>query len=289
VNMSRADSVNLAAPGALIRRLAGDTAKILGVLVALRRAMHFWQPGVFGADSHAYWLVWRRAMYTTGPMTHDAYLYSPAFAQAMRPFTLLQWPVFAVLWSILLGLVLAWLLAPLRWWALPLWLAGIPEIISGNIFILLAVVAVLGLRHRWIWAFAALTKITVCLGPVWFAMRREWRQLGISLGVTSGVALLSWMFAPHLWVQWIPFLVSQATESGHQLGEAFWPPLIYRLPVGLILVAWGAKADRRWVLPVGMVLASPVLWLGTFTMLAALPRLQNRPTVRQTSNMVPAT
>jgi len=249
-------------PVVLVLRLARDTGRLLGVMYALACAIVIsWQPGGFGWDSHAYWLAWRRAMYTTGPMTRDAYLYSPAFAQAMRPLTLLQWPVFAVLWSILLGLVLAWLLAPLRWWALPLWLAGIPEIISGNIFILLAVVAVLGLRHRWIWAFAALTKITVCLGPVWFAVRREWRQLGISLGVTSGVALLSWMFAPHLWVQWIKFLIVQEGQSSQQLGAPFWPALIYRLPVALLLVIWGAHYDRRWVLPVGMVLASPVLWL----------------------------
>jgi len=122
---------------------------------------------------------------------------------------------------------------------------------------------------------------------VWFAVRREWRQLGISLGVTSGVALLSWMFAPHLWVQWIKFLIVQEGQSSQQLGAPFWPALIYRLPVALLLVIWGAHYDRRWVLPVGMVLASPVLWLGTFTMLAALPRLQNRRTSRAAAEVIP--
>lgn len=65
-------------------------------------------------------------------------------------------------------------------------------------------------------------------------------------------------------------------QSSHPVGSADFPALIYRLPVAVLLVAWGAHFDRRWVLPIGMVLASPVLWLGTFTMLAALPRLQHR-------------
>jgi len=260
----------------LMRSLARDTAKLLGVLCALFAAVTAWHPHSFGWDSHAYWLAWRGMMYGAAPMTRDAYLYSPAFAQAIRPMAYLPWPVFAAIWSALLAVVLAWLLAPLRWWAIPLWLAGLPEIISGNVFVLLAVVAVLGLRHRWLWAFAALTKITPCVGPVWFAVRREWRQLGVSVGVTVAVAALSLAVAPHLWVDWIRFLGHQADKSGHTLGAEIWPPIAYRLPVAVLLVAWGARTNRRWVLPVGMVLASPVVWLGTYTMLAALPRLQDR-------------
>jgi len=274
-----------ATPRGLFRRLAVDTAKIIGIIVALEYSAASWHEHILGTDSHAYWLAWRGAMYTGNVMTRDAYLYSPAFAQVIRPLTLLPWPVFVVLWSVFVGLVLAWLLAPLRWWAIPLWVAGLPEVVSGNIFILLAVVAVLGLRHRWVWAFAALTKITLCLGPVWFAVRREWRHFGISLGVVGGIALLSWMFVPHLWVQWIQFIIGQRGHSSQQLGASLWPALIYRLPVAVLLVAWGAHYDRRWVLPVGMVLASPVLWQGTFTMLAALPRLLRRRTAHETVNM----
>jgi len=242
--------------------------------------------GLFGTDSHAYWLAWRGAMYTGGVMERDAYLYSPAFAQAIRPLTLLPWSVFVVFWSVFVGLVLAWLLAPLRWWALPLWVVGLPEVVRGNIFVLLAVVAVLGLQHRWVWAFAALTKVTLCLGPVWFAVRREWRQLGISLGVTGGIALLSFAFAPHLWAEWFDLLSSQG-DRAKLITVTFLPPPIYRVPVAVLLVAWGAHHDRRWVLPVGMVLASPVLWLGTCTMLAALPRLQNRSSPHASTDIVP--
>lgn len=262
--------------GIAIRHLALDTAKVLGLIFAIVSAAFALQPPKFGTDSHPYWLTGHGLSYASGPMTKDAYLYSPAFADVIRPLTYLPWPVFAVFWSALLGVVLAWLLAPLRWWALPLWIAGLPEIIHGNVFILLAVVAAFGLQRRGLWALAALTKITLCVGPVWFAVRREWRELGISLGVISAIALLSWAVEPHLWVEWITFLASEAGRSSQTLGLEILPSLVYRLPVALLLVAWGAHSDKRWVIPVGMVLASPVLWLGTFTMLAALPRLHDR-------------
>lgn len=275
------------APAALMRSLAVDTAKVFGVILALGSAIVEYHPGQLGWDSHAYWLAERGTMYTTGPMTTDAYLYSPAFAQFTRPLTFLPWPLFAVLWSTLLGMVLAWLLVPLRWWAIPLGLAALPEIRAGNIFILLALVAVLGLRHYSVWAFAALTKVALCLGPVWFAVRREWRPLFVSVAVTATVALLSWLFAPHLWVEWTHLLISEGSKASHPLGSANFPALIYRLPAAMLLVAWGAHYDKRWVLPIGMVLASPVLWLGTFTMLAALPRLQNRSKPPAAAEVIP--
>jgi hypothetical protein len=50
--------------------------------------------GGAGYDSHAYWLTRRGSRYLAAPGRHDAYLYSPAFAQVIRPLTLLPWPVF---------------------------------------------------------------------------------------------------------------------------------------------------------------------------------------------------
>ena len=203
--------------GGVIRHLAQEAAKIFGAIFVIASAAVALQPLKFGCDSHPYWLTGHDLRYATGPMTKDAYLYSPAFAEVIRPLTYLPWPIFAVFWSAALGLLLAWLLAPLRWWALPLWIASLPEIIHGNVFILLAVVAAFGLRRRGLWAFAALTKITLCLGPVWFAVRREWRELGISVGVIGVVVLLSWAVEPHLWVEWIRFLGSQAGRSSYSV------------------------------------------------------------------------
>ena len=62
------------------------------------------------------------------------------------------------------------------------------EIAGGNISLLLAVAIVWGFRWPWTWAFVLLTKITPGVGLLWFALRREWRQLAIALGATAAVA-----------------------------------------------------------------------------------------------------
>lgn len=56
--------------------------------------------------------------------------------------------------------------------------------------------------------------------------------------------------------------------------SAFMPPAMLRIPVGIALLTWGALKDRRWVVPVAMLLCTPVLWLGSLTLLAAIPRIQ---------------
>jgi len=253
--------------------IATETFKIFGVALALGLAA-FTMPRHFGGDSHAYWLTHSGVEYAASVMTPNAYLYSPAFAEALRPFALLPWPAFAFLWSLALAVGLAWLLRPLRWWAPWLWLAGLPEVVSGNVFILLAVAAVWGVQRGGPWAFPALTKITPCLGPVWFLARREWRQLGYAAASTAAIALVSATLSPHLWTDWISFLWSTMGRASAPLGASIWPPLVWRLPLAVVLVLWGARRGHTWVIPVGMVAASPVIWFGTFTLLAALPRMQ---------------
>jgi hypothetical protein len=263
-------------PPSTWRRLPRDAGGIFLACVLIRVGWEFaYTVGTVGWDSHAYWMALRRpVLYGLAPMTSDAYLYSPVFAQALQPLTSLPWPVFAGLWAVGLGAALAWLLAPLRWWAVPLWLVGVPEIVAGNVFILLALVAAFGLRNPGLWAFALLTKVSLGLGPIWFALRREWHRLGLSLAVTAGVVLLSVAAAPGAWVEWVSFLVSSAEDSNATLGATVMPPVLYRLPVALALVSVGALTNRRWLLPVAMVVASPVVWMGTLTMLAAIPRMR---------------
>ncbi|WP_407651915.1 glycosyltransferase family 87 protein [Arthrobacter sedimenti] len=213
-------------------------------------------------------------MYTTAPGTPDAYLYSPAFAQAVWPLAQLPWTIFVLLCTVGLGAGLAWLLKPLGWkWGFPLWLAGLPEIISGNIFILMAMVAVAGFSRPESWAFVALTKITPCVGPVWFLVRGEWANLARASITIAIIIGLSAGFAPGLWHEWFVFLINHFGESTGPIGSPFMPPPAVRIPIGIALVAWGALRDKRWCVPVAMVLCTPVLWLGSFTLLAALPRI----------------
>ena len=196
-----------------------------------------------GQDSHAYWAAWQgdpaTDMYDVAPGYLDAFNYSPAFAQAIRPLTLLPWPVFGVLWSLLAVAAFTWLLRPLGWrWVFPLLLCCSLEIISGNVFWLLALAAALGLgqhpRCGAAWSVVALTKVTPALGPVWFAVRREWRHLAVSAAVTAAVVGVSWALSPDLWAAWLDFLLDHEA-SDEAVGSPVLPPLLLRAPVALAL------------------------------------------------------
>lgn len=229
-----------------------------------------------GADSHAYWLVWQGqdSLYDHAPTEPDAYLYSPAFAQAVWPLAQLPFPVFCAAFTIAPAVAFWWLLRPLpARLAVPFWLMTTPEIVTGNVFWLLALCAVWGLRRPSWWLVAALTKITPFLGPVWFAIRREWARLAISIVATTCVAAGSYALDPGAWHDWVAFLLQNQSGSQGPIGDAL--PLTIRVPAAVLLVVWGAVTDRVWVLPAGMVLATPVLAVASFTVLAALPRLKS--------------
>ena len=225
-------------------------------------------------DSTAYWGAWRGGLYDQPPAHEGAYLYSPAFAQVIWPFTLL--PSWAFAWLVALAALgtLWWLSSPLGWaWRTPLLLACSFELATGNINWLLAVVAAYGLRHPALWVIPALTKITPCVGPVWFLARGEWRALAASLGWIAAVAGVSAAFAPGLWVDWAHFLVDNGARAGGTLGGSLLPPLVVRLPLVLALVVYGARRDKPWVVPWSMILLAPVFGVGSVAVLAALPRL----------------
>ena len=235
-----------------------------------------------GVDSHAYWAAWqghwRTDMYDLAPGTTDAFNYSPAFALAVWPVAQLPWPVFGVAWSLAALVACCYLVRPLGWrWVPPLLLCASPELLSGNIFWLLALTTVWGLRAAprsgaW-WALAALTKVTVALGPVWFAVRRQWRPLGWSVATTGALVAVTYLATPDLWRQWLDFLLdNQASTS--TVGSSVLPPLAWRLPVAVAVTVWGALTGRVWAVPVAMVLATPVAGPAAFVMLAAVPRLR---------------
>ena len=99
--------------------------------------------------------------------------------------------------------------------------------------------------------------------------------------VAASVALLavSVAISPGEWVSWIDFLRDSA---GRLLGQGLPDPagldfpLAVRLPLALVVAVVAARTDRRWLLPVAMLLASPVVGWGSFALLAAIPRLRVR-------------
>jgi hypothetical protein len=254
----------------LRRRLPRDLTALLGVALTLL-TLRYVSERRWLLDAHAYWAAWRGPVYDQAPDTLDAYLYSPAFAQAIWPLTQLAWPVFGALWALATVAALVHLFRPLgRGWVVALLLCCTPEILTGNVFWLLALVAVYG--HRWpaLWAVALLTKVTPGVGLVWFVVRREWRSLGIALGATAAIAAVSFALAPSLWGDWLDLLTSHA---GSGAGSSLVPPVWVRLPLATALVAWGASRDRRWTIPAAMVLATPVAGVAALVVLAAVPRL----------------
>lgn len=227
---------------------------------------------LLGSDAHAYWLTGHTEdLYHTGPATQDAFLYSPAFALLIHPLTWLPWPAFYVAWVGIEVAALVWLFKPLSFrWALPAFLLCLPELVIGNVYLLLALMVALGVRYPAAWAFGILTKITPGVGLVWFLVRGEWRNLAFGAGATVAVVGGSYLLAPSLWSQWAGFLLGNGDGSpGGSTG------FLVRCAVAVALVAYAARADRPWVLAVAVILASPVLnTLAALSVLAAIPRLR---------------
>ena len=182
--------------------------------------------------------------------TIGAYPYSPAFAHARLPAQPaavaavrrgLDGAPASARCSVLTGPRAV----PVRAW----WSAAM-EIAGGNISLLLAVAIVCGFRWPWTWAFVLLTKITPGIGLLWFALRREWRQLAIALGATAAVVAVSFVLTPGNWFAtgstcWsrTPARAARGRRSRSRSSSA--------LPIGVLLIAWGAPRNQRWVVPVG--------------------------------------
>lgn len=223
--------------------------------------------GFIGQDAEAYWMT-VRTPHLYGTPGVQRYLYSPAFAQVIHPLAEVPWHGFVTLWIVVEAAAFVWLLWPLdwRWRGIALMLCT-RELMLGNVYGLFALVLVLGFRRPGLWAFPALTKITPALGPVWFAVRREWRSLVTSVSITAAIALVSFALAPNLWGQWYDWLRDNGGGSGL---------FIVRFAIALGLTVYGARTDRRWLLAPAMVLATPVIGgPSPLSLLAAIPRLRS--------------
>jgi len=227
-----------------------------------QEAFCYWQPDLADPYARSDW---------TQPV---AYVYSPAFLQALAGLRALPWEGFLAAWTVLLLLAVRVLAGP-RLWAVAIPFAML-ELAGGNIHLLLAVAVVIGFRWPAAWAFVLLTKVTPGVGLLWFAARREWRHLGIALGATAAIAALSWAAAPGAWADWLGVLAESSTKT-IDAGSAVPVPLWLRLPAGALLVAWGASTNRRWTVPVTAMLALPAMWYGGLCMLLAVLFLRTDP------------
>ncbi len=254
--------------GALLAREGlGLVAAAVILLVVLAFRVPSDAPWATGREAFCYWFPNGADPYAGVSWTQPiAYVYSPAFLQALAGLRALPWELFLAAWTALLVLAVRCLVGP-RLWAVGIAVAVL-ELLGGNIHLLLAVAIVAGFRWPAAWAFVLLTKVTPGVGLLWFAVRREWRNLGIALGATAAIVAVSWTAAPGAWAAWLDVLGASATKT-----VGTWAavplPVWLRLPFAIGLVAWGARTDRRWTVPVASMLALPALWFGGSSMLLA--------------------
>jgi len=259
--------------GALVSRFNRPIRDAL-ILVGVGRAVVYFgvqgiHPWTFvGIDARAYWRVDLAHPYTgSGVGEVSTYLYSPPFAQITAPLSLLPFEAFYVVWLAAMLAALAWLVRP---WPQALLILSLPisyELFVGNVHYFIAVAVALGLRRPWPWALPVLTKITPAVGLLWHVVRREWRPLGFATAVLAGICGMSAILAPAAWLDWFALLLTSPGRS-----ELLMP----RLVAAALLVAFGAATGRRWLVPVAVFIALPVVWVNSWVILLATIRLRER-------------
>jgi hypothetical protein len=241
--------------------------------------------GTFAFDAFAYWHYSLQDPYALPEGYLGSFVYSPVVARLFAPFSAMSWQAFAVLWLGVLVASAIWLGGwHGRGWQRFGWLYVLAfppvavELYHGNIQLLIAVAIALGFRYPAAWAFVLVTKVTPGVGLLWFAARREWRPLAVALGVAAVMTVASLALDGGLWPRWIEreLLVSLATAPDQPQIPI---PLWLRLMLAAALIVWGARTDRRWVVPVGAALALPVLWFAGLSILTAIPAVY-RPELR---------
>ncbi len=248
-------------------RIVRHAFVVVGIVAAILVWVELTRSGGQPVDAHAYWAADPSDLYgiARGGETTDRYLYTPAFEFVAAPARLLPFEAFVAIWrAILLG-ALVYLAGPLTIFVL-FTVPVASEINAGNIQILLALAVVVGFRWPAAWAFIVLTKLTPGLGLAWFAIRREWRALGIAAVATIAIAAASFVLKPDAWSEYVGLLTGGPAPSVAPYYLSFW----VRLPFALAFVALGAWRGYRWPVVVGATLALPVYYIISSSMLVGV-------------------
>jgi len=204
------------------------------------------------------------------------YRYPPPLGQVFVVLHLLPFPLVAGLW---IGMLYAIVLVLGGRWA-PLVLLFPPtlaELYLGNVNLLIALAIVLGFRWPGAWAVVILTKITPGVAVLWFAFRREWRKFGIAVVVTAAVTAVSFVLNPAWWAEFRDAMTVQAGAAVDVPAAAIQISLPIRLVLAVVVVAFAARTDRAWLVPVAATIAAPALWWNVFVILVAcVPLLEGR-------------
>jgi hypothetical protein len=212
------------------------------------------------SDAHWYWAANPADLYPHPELLEgNGYNYSPAFELVIGWGRLLPFEVFVAIWRAILLVALVWLAGPLTL-AVLFTVPVASEVNAGNVQILLAASIVLGYRRPagWAatWAFVLLTKVTPGIGLLWFALRRQWRQLAVALGVTAAIVLVTFAIWPDRWFDWIRLLGSGSPPPVAPYYLPFWPRFLVAVAI-VIVAAWRCW---RWPVVVAATLALPAFY-----------------------------
>lgn len=253
------------------RKLIRDALVMVGTIVAVTYWLFLTIGGGLPVDVHAYWAANPANLYVHGPgPAVDAYLYSPTFEFVAGWWRGIPFETYAAIWRAVLLAVLVYLAGPFTIFVM-LTVPVASEINAGNIEILLALAVYLGFRWPATWAFVLLTKVSPGIGLLWFAIRREWRSLGIAVGVAFVLAVVSFVLMPNAWFDYLRLLTSYPAPSVSPYYLSLWA----RLPFAIAFVVIGAMTNRRWALVVGATIALPIYWIPSSAMfVGVLPYLR---------------
>jgi hypothetical protein len=251
------------------RRALRDGLVVGGVVLNVAFVLFLPKNFAWFVDAPSWWLIDLDNLYGVAEQSltaYGAFRMAPVIAWLMYPLTLLpSWTVFIGAYLIL---NLAAVVALGRRWAPILILAFPPillELVNANVHLFMALAIWAGMRWPGAWAFLFLTKVTPAVGVVWFAARREWRNLGLALGATAAIFAVGFAIAPGQWLEWLRSLAISAGQA--QVGDL--PALLVRLPIAAVVVWFAARTDRAWLVPVGCLLAMPTIWLQSAALLTA--------------------
>ena len=209
-----------------------------------------------GIDARMFFETGVEDPYSGSILGEPNYTYTPVLTQLIEPFRWMGWDAFRTLWVFAGYAALAYLVGP--WLGILLVIAYFPPLVwefdVGNVNLFIAVAIWAGFRYPALWAVPLLLKPPLGLGLLWFVARGEWRNLGVALGATAVVAVVSFAIAPDLWfdyVRTVPGFVDTATTV-----PAVWWPL--RLVVATILVIWGARNGHHWTVALAAIMAHPL-------------------------------
>jgi hypothetical protein len=94
----------------------------------------------------------------------------------------------------------------------------------------------------------------------------------LALAATVAIIALTAIVTPGLWADWFALLTGSTGSS--TVPGSIPIPLVLRLPLAAAVIVYAARKGQAWLLPVGILLAMPVIWWGSLVILAAAVALR---------------